>query len=130
MIRRPPRSTLFPYTTLFRSSKRGTVARIYLPPDANSLLSVADHCLRSRDYVNLIVIDKQPQLQWLDMEAAIEHAAAGAGAWASAGNDGGGDPEVVLGFAGHIPTLEPVAARHWPRQNAPDPKAPVVNVVH
>src|SRR3712207_7794839 len=71
MIRRPPRSTLFPYTTLFRSSKRGTVARIYLPPDANSLLSVADHCLRSRDYVNLIVIDKQPQLQWLDMEAAI-----------------------------------------------------------
>ena len=62
-------------------SKRGTVARIYLPPDANCLLSVADHCLRSRNYVNLIVIDKQPQLQWLDMDAAIEHCARGASIW-------------------------------------------------
>ena len=62
-------------------SKRGTVARIYLPPDANCLLSVADHCFRSRDYVNLIVIDKQPQLQWLDMDAAIEHCARGASIW-------------------------------------------------
>jgi xylulose-5-phosphate/fructose-6-phosphate phosphoketolase len=110
-------------------SKRGTVARIYLPPDANSLLSVADHCLRSRDYVNLIVIDKQPQLQWLDMEAAIEHAAAGAAAWEWASNDGGGEPDVVLGCAGDIPTLETVAAAHWLRENAPELKVRVVNVV-
>jgi xylulose-5-phosphate/fructose-6-phosphate phosphoketolase len=110
-------------------SKRGTVARIYLPPDANSLLSVADHCLKSRDYVNLIVIDKQPQLQWLDMEAAIEHAAAGAGAWEWASNDGGGEPDVVLGCAGDIPTLETMAAAHWLRENVPDLKVRVVNVV-
>ncbi|HZY57232.1 MAG TPA: phosphoketolase family protein, partial [Rubrobacteraceae bacterium] len=110
-------------------SKRGTVARIYLPPDANSLLSVADHCLRSRDYVNLIVIDKQPQLQWLDMEAAIEHADAGAATWEWASNDGGGEPDVVLGCAGDIPTLETVAAAHWLRENAPELKVRVVNVV-
>jgi xylulose-5-phosphate/fructose-6-phosphate phosphoketolase len=110
-------------------SKRGTVARIYLPPDANCLLSVADHCLRSRDYVNLIVIDKQPQLQWLGMDDAIEHAAAGAGAWEWASTDGGGEPDVVLGCAGDIPTLETVAAAHWLRENAPELKVRVVNVV-
>jgi xylulose-5-phosphate/fructose-6-phosphate phosphoketolase len=110
-------------------SKRGTVARIYLPPDANSLLSVADHCLKSRDYVNLIVIDKQPQLQWLDMEAAIEHAAAGAATWEWASNDEGGEPDVVLGCAGDIPTLETVAAAHWLRENTPELKVRVVNVV-
>ena len=110
-------------------SKRGTVARIYLPPDANSLLSVADHCLRSRDYVNLIVIDKQPQLQWLGMEAAIEHAAAGASVWEWASNDGEGEPDVVLGCAGDVPTLETVAAAHWLRQNAPELRVRVVNVV-
>jgi xylulose-5-phosphate/fructose-6-phosphate phosphoketolase len=110
-------------------SKRGTVARIYLPPDANSLLSVVDHCLRSRDYVNLIAIDKQPQLQWLDMEAAIEHADAGAATWEWASNDGGGEPDVVLGCAGDIPTLETVAAAHWLRENAPELKVRVVNVV-
>jgi xylulose-5-phosphate/fructose-6-phosphate phosphoketolase len=110
-------------------SKRGTVARIYLPPDANSLLSVADHCLRSRDYVNLIVIDKQPQLQWLDMEAAIEHAAAGATVWEWASNNRAGEPDVVLGCAGDIPTLETVAAAHWLRENAPELKVRVVNVV-
>ena len=110
-------------------SKRGTVTRVYLPPDANSLLSVADHCLMSRDYVNLIVIDKQPQLQWLDMEAAIEHAAAGAATWEWASNDGGGEPDVVLGCAGDIPTLETVAAAHWLRENAPELKVRVVNVV-
>src|SRR5581483_3079430 len=88
-------------------SKRGSVARIYLPPDANCLLSVGDHCLRSRDYVNLIVIDKQPQLQWLDMEAAREHCARGASIWQWASNDGGqgDDPDVVLACAGDIPTL-------------------------
>jgi xylulose-5-phosphate/fructose-6-phosphate phosphoketolase len=110
-------------------SKRGTVARIYLPPDANSLLSVADHCLRSRDYVNLIVIDKQPQLQWLDMNAAIEHAAAGASVWTWASNDEDGEPDVVLACAGDIPTLEAVAAAHWLRRNAPQLKVRLVNVV-
>ena len=111
-------------------SKRGTVARIYLPPDANSLLSVADHCLRSRDYVNLIVIDKQPQLQWLDMEAAIEHAAAGASVWEWASNvPDEEEPDVVLGCAGDIPTLETVAAAHWLRENAPELRVRVVNVV-
>lgn len=91
-------------------SKRVTVARIYLPPDANCLLSVADHCLRSRNYVNLIVIDKQPQLRWLDMEAAVAHSAAGASVWHWAGNGDGKEPDVVLA-AGDIPTLETVAAR-------------------
>src|SRR4051794_38862602 len=81
-------------------SKHGTVTRIYLPPDANCLLSVADHCLRSRDYVNLIVIDKQPQLQWLDMETAIEHCERGASIWHRASSDADGEPDVVLGCAG------------------------------
>ena len=111
-------------------SKRGTVARIYLPPDANTLLSVADHCLRSRNYVNLIVIDKQPQLQWLGMEAAIAHAAAGASVWEWASNvPEGEEPDVVLGCAGDVPTLETVAAAHWLREHAPGLKVRVVNVV-
>jgi xylulose-5-phosphate/fructose-6-phosphate phosphoketolase len=110
-------------------SKRGSVGRIYLPPDGNCLLSVADHCLRSRDYVNLIVIDKQPQLQWLDMDAAIEHCRRGASAWEWAGNDEGDDPDVVLACAGDIPTLETVAAAWWLRKNAPELKVRVVNVV-
>jgi xylulose-5-phosphate/fructose-6-phosphate phosphoketolase len=110
-------------------SKRGTVARIYLPPDANCLLSVADHCLKSRDYVNLIVIDKQPQLQWLDIDAAIEHAAAGASVWRWASNDEDGEPNVVLACAGDIPTLETVAAAHWLRENAPNLKVRVINIV-
>ncbi|MEJ7841415.1 MAG: phosphoketolase family protein [Rubrobacter sp.] len=111
-------------------SKRGTVARIYLPPDANTLLSVADHCLRSRNYVNLIVIDKQPQLQWLDMDAAIEHCARGASVWEWASNVAEGEePDVVLACAGDIPTLETVAAAHWLRKHAPELKVRVVNVV-
>src|SRR4029077_18394561 len=77
-------------------NKKGAIARIYLPPDANSLLSVADHCLRSRNYVNLIVIDKQPQLQWLDIEAARTHCARGASTWSWASTDGGRDPDVIL----------------------------------
>src|SRR5438046_6845623 len=74
-----PRPSLFPYTTLFRSiaNKKADIIRIYLPPDANTLLSVADHCLRSRNYVNLIVAGKQPALQWLDMESAVRHCTAG-----------------------------------------------------
>ncbi len=111
-------------------SKRGTVARIYLPPDANCLLSVADHCLRSRNYVNLIVIDKQPQPQWLDMDSAIEHAARGVSTWEWASNvPEGEEPDVVLGCAGDIPTLETVAAAQWLREHAPELKVRVVNVV-
>jgi xylulose-5-phosphate/fructose-6-phosphate phosphoketolase len=110
-------------------TKRGTVARIYLPPDANCLLSVADHCLRSRNYVNLIVIDKQPQLQWLEMDAAIEHCTRGASIWQWASNDHGEEPDVVLAAAGDIPTLETVAAAWWLRKHAPELKVRVVNVV-
>ena len=110
-------------------SKKGTVSRIYLPPDANCLLSVADHCLRSRNYVNLIVIDKQPQLQWLDMAAAREHCARGASVWRWASNDDGDDPDVVLAAAGDIPTQEIVAAAWWLRHHIPELRVRVVNVV-
>jgi xylulose-5-phosphate/fructose-6-phosphate phosphoketolase len=110
-------------------SKRGTVTRIYLPPDANCLLSVADHCLRSRDYVNLIVIDKQPQLQYLDIDTAIEHCARGASIWERAGTEDGGELDVVLACAGDIPTQETVAAAWHLRQLAPDLRVRVVNVV-
>ncbi|TYB58049.1 phosphoketolase family protein [Nonomuraea sp. PA05] len=110
-------------------SKRGTVTRIYLPPDANCLLSVGDHCLRSRDYVNLIVIDKQPQLQFLDMETAIRHCENGVSIWHQASNDDGGEPDVVLGCAGDIPTMETVAAAWYLRRIVPDLRVRVVNVV-
>jgi len=111
-------------------SKRGTVARTYLPPDANSLLSVADHCLRSRNYVNLIVIDKQPQLQWLSIDDACEHAARGASTWSWASNtEGGSEPDVVLACAGDTATLETVAAAWWLRRIAPEIRVRVVNVV-
>jgi xylulose-5-phosphate/fructose-6-phosphate phosphoketolase len=109
---------------------KGTVARIYLPPDANSLLSVADHCLRSRSYVNLIVIDKQPQLQWLDMDAAAQHGAAGASVWDWASNvEPEVQPDVVLAAAGDTPTLEIVAAAWLLRKHAPGLKVRVVNVL-
>jgi len=110
-------------------SKRGTVARIYLPPDANCLLSVADHCFRSRNYVNLIVIDKQPQLQWLDIDAAREHCARGVSVWRWASNDEGEEPDVVLASAGDTPTLETIAAAWWLRKHAPELRVRVVNVV-
>jgi xylulose-5-phosphate/fructose-6-phosphate phosphoketolase len=110
-------------------SKRGTVARIYLPPDANCLLSMADHCLRSRDYVNLIVIDKQPQLQYFPMDEVVEHCRRGASILPWASTDGGDEPEVVLVAAGDIPTLETVAAAWWLRQLAPDLRVRVVNVI-
>jgi xylulose-5-phosphate/fructose-6-phosphate phosphoketolase len=109
-------------------SKRGTVARIYLPPDANCLLSVADHCLRSRNYVNLIVIDKQPQLQWLDIAAASDHCGRGASIWPWASTDEGRDPDVVLAAAGDVPTLETVAAAWWLRRHAPELRVRCVNV--
>jgi xylulose-5-phosphate/fructose-6-phosphate phosphoketolase len=110
-------------------SKRGTVARIYLPPDANCLLSVADHCLRSRNYVNLIVIDKQPELQWLGLDEAIAHCARGASIWSWASNDAGNVPDVVLACAGDTPTLETLAAASWLRRHAPELQVRVVNVV-
>ena len=110
-------------------SSKGTVARIYLPPDANCLLSVADHCLRSRDYVNLIVIDKQPQLQWLNMEDAIAHCARGLSTWHWASNEQNEEPDVVLACAGDSPTLETVAAAWWLRQHLPELRVRVVNVV-
>jgi xylulose-5-phosphate/fructose-6-phosphate phosphoketolase len=108
---------------------KGSVARIYLPPDANCLPSVADHCLRSRNYVNLIVIDKQPQLQWLDIEAAINHCAVGASIWDWASNDHADEPDVVLAAAGDIPTLEVVAAGWLLRKHVPSLKVRVVNIV-
>ncbi|MFD0683425.1 phosphoketolase family protein [Actinomadura fibrosa] len=110
-------------------SKRGTVARIYMPPDANCLLSVADHCLRSRDLVNLIVIDKQPQLQYFDLDHAVEHCRRGASILHRVGSDDGGEPDVVLAAAGDIPMLETVAAASWLRQHVPDLRVRVVNVV-
>jgi xylulose-5-phosphate/fructose-6-phosphate phosphoketolase len=111
-------------------SKKGTVARVYLPPDANCLLSVADHCLRSKSYVNLIIIDKQPQLQWLDMGAAREHCARGASVWAWAGTERAGElPDVVLACAGDTPTLEVIAAAWWLRKHAPALRVRVVNVI-
>jgi xylulose-5-phosphate/fructose-6-phosphate phosphoketolase len=110
-------------------SKRGQVSRIYLPPDANCLLAVSDHCFRSRNYVNLIVIDKQPQLQYLTIDEAIEHCARGASIWQWASNDTGGDIDVVLACAGDIPTMETVAAAHWLRTHIPQLKVRVVNVV-
>lgn len=118
-------------------SKKGTVARVYLPPDANCLLAVADHCLRSKNYVNLLIIDKQPQLQWLDLAAAREHCARGASIWEWAGTEGssrdgpeaGELPDVVLACAGDTPTLETLAAASWLRKNVPSMRVRVVNVV-
>jgi xylulose-5-phosphate/fructose-6-phosphate phosphoketolase len=110
------------------ASKKSDVVRIYLPPDANCLLSVADHCLRTRNYVNLIVAGKQPEWQWLDIDAAARHCAEGAGVWEWAGNDGG-DPDVVMACAGDVPTLETLAAVTLLRDYVPDLRIRVVNVV-
>jgi len=110
-------------------SKRGSVARIYLPPDANCLLSVADHCLRSRNYVNLIVADKQPHLQYLPMDEAIAHCAAGASIWPWASHEEGLEPDVVLACAGDVPTMETLAAAEWLRRRVPELTLRVVNVV-
>ena len=111
-------------------TQRGAVSRVYLPPDANCLLSVADHALRSRSYVNLIVIDKQPQLQWLTVDQAVEHCARGAGVWEWAGTDDGtSDPDVVLACAGDVVTMETVAAAAILREHLPHLRVRVVNVV-
>jgi xylulose-5-phosphate/fructose-6-phosphate phosphoketolase len=110
-------------------NKKAEVIRVYLPPDANSLLSVADHCLRSRNYVNVIVAGKQPALNYLPMDAAVLHCTRGIGIWDWASNDQGGEPDVVMACAGDIPTLETLAAVDLLRRHIPDLKVRVVNVV-
>jgi xylulose-5-phosphate/fructose-6-phosphate phosphoketolase len=110
-------------------NKKAEIVRVYLPPDANCLLSVADHCLRSRDYVNVIVAGKQPALDYLSMDDAITHCTRGAGIWEWASNDGDAEPDVVMACAGDIPTLETVAATALLREHLPDLKVRVVNVV-
>jgi xylulose-5-phosphate/fructose-6-phosphate phosphoketolase len=110
-------------------NKKADVVRVYLPPDANCLLSVTDHCLRSRNYINVIVAGKQPALQWLDMDAAILHCTEGIGIWRWASNDAGLDPDVVMACCGDVPTLETLAAVDLLRRNVPDLKIRVVNVV-
>jgi xylulose-5-phosphate/fructose-6-phosphate phosphoketolase len=109
-------------------NKKADVVRVFLPPDANCLLSVADHCLRSRNYVNVIVAGKQPELQWLDMDAAIAHCTAGLGIWPWASDEG--DPDVVMACSGDVPTLETLAAVDLLRRHLPDLKIRVVNVVN
>jgi xylulose-5-phosphate/fructose-6-phosphate phosphoketolase len=113
----------------FVMNKKATVVRVYLAPDTNTLLSVADHCLRSRNYVNVIVAGKQPALQYLEMEQAIRHCSYGLGIWEWASNDQGGEPDAVMACAGDVPTLETLAAVDLLRQHFPDVKLRVVNVV-
>ena len=110
-------------------NKKADVVRVYLPPDANCLLSVTDHCLRSRNYVNVIVAGKQPALQYLDMEAAIRHCTAGVGIWDWASTDQDGEPDAVMACCGDVPTLEVLAAVDLLRQHIPGVKIRVVNVV-
>jgi len=111
------------------ANKKAEVIRIYLPPDANTLLSVMDHCLRSKNYVNVVVAGKQPALQYLNMDAAIKHCTEGIGIWEWASNDRGGDPDVVMACSGDIPTLETLAAVELLRGYFPQLKMRVVNVV-
>ncbi|HXV57240.1 MAG TPA: phosphoketolase family protein, partial [Gaiellaceae bacterium] len=110
-------------------NKKAEIIRVYLPPDANCLLSVADHCLRSRDYVNVIVAGKQPALDYLSMDEAIAHCARGIGVWEWASNDEGAEPDVVLACAGDVPTLETLAATALLRRRLPELRVRVVNVV-
>jgi xylulose-5-phosphate/fructose-6-phosphate phosphoketolase len=110
-------------------NKKAEIVRVYFPPDANCLLSVADHCLRSRDYVNVIVAGKQPSLDYLSMEEAVAHCTRGIGIWDAFSNDGAEEPDVVLGCAGDVPTLECVAATALLREHIPELKIRLVNVV-
>lgn len=110
-------------------NKKANIVRVYFPPDVNTLLSVADHCLRSRDYINVIVAGKQPEPQWLDMDAAIKHCTAGIGIWEWASNDKGAEPDVVMACAGDVPTIETLAAVDLLGHYAPDLKIRVINVV-
>ncbi len=110
-------------------NKKADIVRVYLPPDANTLLFVTDHCLRSWDRINVIVAGKQPEPQWLDMESAIKHCTQGIGIWKFASNDRGGKPDVVMACAGDVPTLEVMAAVELLRELLPELKVRVVNVV-
>jgi xylulose-5-phosphate/fructose-6-phosphate phosphoketolase len=105
------------------------VVRVYLPPDANTLLCVAEKCLRDRNVVNVIVAGKQPELQWLDLDAAIKHCAAGIGIFEFASNDNDGDPDVVMACAGDVPTLEMLAAVSILREHIPELRIRVINIV-
>jgi xylulose-5-phosphate/fructose-6-phosphate phosphoketolase len=110
-------------------NKKAEIARVYLPPDTNTLLSVADHCLRSQHYVNVIVAGKQPCLNWLSMDDAVGHCTRGIGVWSFASSDEGDEPDVVMGCAGDVPTLETLAAVDLLRRHLPDLKVRVINVV-
>jgi len=110
-------------------NKKAEVIRVYLPPDANTLLSVTDHCMKSRNYVNVVVAGKQPAPQWLGMDAAVKHCSAGIGIWPWAGSEGAGGPDVVLACCGDVPTLETLAAVEILRRSLPKLKIRVVNVV-
>ncbi len=110
-------------------NKKADIIRVYLPPDANTLLFITDKCLRSRNFINVMVAGKQPALQWLDMDAAVKHCTAGIGIWAWASNDQDGEPDVVLACAGDVPTLETLAAVDLLRCHIPDLRMRVINVV-
>jgi xylulose-5-phosphate/fructose-6-phosphate phosphoketolase len=110
-------------------NKKAEIVRVYLPPDANTLLSVTDHCLRSKHYINVIVAGKQPALQYLDIGSAVKHCTAGIGIWEWASNDMDGEPDVVMACAGDVPTLETLAAVDLLRQHFKDLKIRVINVV-
>lgn len=111
-------------------NKKADIIRVYFPPDANTLLSVTDHCLRSRNYINVIVAGKQPQPQWLDMDQAIKHCTAGVSIWEWASNDKGSEPDVVMACCGDVPTIETLAAVDILRKHVPDLKIRVINVVN
>jgi xylulose-5-phosphate/fructose-6-phosphate phosphoketolase len=111
------------------TNKSPSVTRIYLPPDANTLLAVADHCLRSTDYINVIVADKQKHLQFTTIDEAVVHCAKGIGIWRRASNDAGAEPDVVMASCGDVPTLEALAAAAILRERLPDLKVRFVNVV-
>jgi xylulose-5-phosphate/fructose-6-phosphate phosphoketolase len=113
----------------FVANKRGDTARIYLPPDANTLLCVTDHCLRTYDRINVVVAGKQPALQWLTLDEAVTHCAAGADVWDWASNEGDAEPAVVMACAGDVPTQETLAAVDWLRRHVPELRIRVVNVV-
>src|SRR6201991_2935475 len=111
-------------------NKKAEVVRVYLPPDANCLLSVTDHCLRSRNYVNVVVAGKQPAPQWLTMDQAVKHCTVGLGIWEWASNDRGSEPDVVMACCGDVPTLETLAAVDLLRKHAPELRVRVINVVN
>ena len=111
------------------ANKQAKIIRVYLPPDANTLLSVTDHCLRSRNYVNVIVAGKQSAPQWLTMDQAVKHCSAGIGIWSWAGSEGEEEPDVVMACCGDVPTLETLAAVSILRESLPAVKIRVVNVV-